>query len=97
MPCKCPFGLQHVEPFPSIVGVSTTVSIAAPTWIDWISGDLHGHGGSGMNRSPDILPRVQHYVHKHARTPGRTVPLRASLFGTDAALLGAIPLVEACL
>jgi glucokinase len=51
-------------------------------------------GGSVLKRAADILPRVQTYVDAHAWTPGRTVPLRVSMFGSDAALLGAIPLAE---
>jgi glucokinase len=51
-------------------------------------------GGSVMNRATDILPGLQRYVDAHAWTPGRKVPLRPSVFGSDAALLGAIPLIE---
>lgn len=54
-------------------------------------------GGSVMKRAADILPHVQAYVDEHAWTPGRTVPLRTSVFGSDAALLGAIPLIESSL
>lgn len=52
------------------------------------------YGGSVLKRSRDILPRLQEYVNAHAWTPGRNVPLRVSTFGSDAALLGAIPLIE---
>jgi glucokinase len=52
------------------------------------------YGGSVLKRSRDILPRIQEYVNAHAWTPGRNVPLRVSIFGSDAALLGAIPLIE---
>jgi len=51
-------------------------------------------GGSVLKRAADILPSVQAYVDAHAWTPGRTVPIRASVLGPDAALLGAIPLIE---
>lgn len=51
-------------------------------------------GGSVMKRAGDILPGLQKYVDTHAWTPGRTVPLRPSIFGGDAALRGAIPLIE---
>jgi len=54
-------------------------------------------GGSVLQREKDILPRLQQYVAKHAWTPGRTVPLRCAMLGSDAALLGAIPLAEASL
>jgi glucokinase len=54
-------------------------------------------GGSVMKRAADILPGLQKYVDVHAWTPGRTVPLRASALGSDAALLGAIPLIESIL
>jgi glucokinase len=51
-------------------------------------------GGSVMKREAQILPRLQEYVKAHAWTPGRTIPLRAALLGSDAALLGALPLME---
>ena len=51
-------------------------------------------GGSVLKRAADILPRVQAYVDAHAWTLGRTVPIRISVLGPDAALLGAIPLIE---
>lgn len=51
-------------------------------------------GGSVLKRSEEILPRLQEYVDAHAWTPGRKVPLRAAALGSNAALLGAIPLVE---
>jgi glucokinase len=51
-------------------------------------------GGSVLHRAADILPRLQEYVHNHAWTPGRTVPLRKAALGSNAALLGAIPLLE---
>lgn len=51
-------------------------------------------GGSVLNRAADILPPLQEYVRAHAWTPGRTVSLRAASLGPDAALLGAIPLIE---
>ena len=54
------------------------------------------YGGSILKRSQNILPRLQQYVNAHAWTPGRTVPLRVSRFGSDAALFGAIPLIESC-
>jgi len=54
-------------------------------------------GDSVMKRAADILPSLQKYIDAHAWTPGRTVPLRASVFGSDAALLGAIPLIESIL
>jgi glucokinase len=52
------------------------------------------YGGAVMKRGADILPRLQQYVQAHAWTPGRVVPLRAASLGSDAALLGAIPLME---
>lgn len=51
-------------------------------------------GGSVLKRAAEILPRLQQHVDAHAWTPGRKVPLRAATLGSDAALLGAIPLVE---
>lgn len=52
-------------------------------------------GGSVLRRAAEILPRLQEYVRAHAWTPGRTVPLRPARLGADAALLGAIPLIQA--
>ena len=51
-------------------------------------------GGSVLNRAADILPHLQTYVNAHAWTPGRTVAIRASVLGSNAALLGAIPLIR---
>jgi glucokinase len=51
-------------------------------------------GGSVLKRADQILPRLQAHVDAHAWTPGRKVPLRAATLGSDAALLGAIPLAE---
>lgn len=51
-------------------------------------------GGSVMKREAEILPKLQQYVKDHAWTPGRTVPLRSAVLGSNAALLGALPLVE---
>lgn len=52
-------------------------------------------GGSVLKRAADILPRLQQYVKAHAWTPGRIVPLRPAVLGSDAALLGALALTEA--
>ena len=52
------------------------------------------YGGSVLKRADEILPRIQKYVEAHAWTPGRKVPLRPAVLGSDAALLGAIPLME---
>ena len=54
-------------------------------------------GGSVLNRAADILPHLQKYIDAHAWTPGRTVPLRRAALGSNAALLGAIPLIESSL
>ena len=51
-------------------------------------------GGSVLKRAAQILPRIQEYVKTHAWTPQRTVPLRAALLGSDAALLGATSFIE---
>ena len=51
-------------------------------------------GGSVMKREAEILPKMQQYVKEHAWTPNRTVPLRSAVLGSNAALLGALPLVE---
>ena len=54
-------------------------------------------GGSVLKREKEILPPLQEYVTAHAWTPGRIVPLRPAALGSDAALLGAIPLTESSL
>jgi glucokinase len=51
-------------------------------------------GGLVLKRAGQILPHLQEYVNAHAWTPRRKVPLRAALLGSDAALLGATPLIE---
>jgi glucokinase len=52
------------------------------------------YGGSVLKRADEILPGLQEYVDSHAWTCGRKVPLRCAALGSDAALLGAIPLME---
>jgi glucokinase len=52
------------------------------------------YGGSVLKRAGEILPRIQEYVDAHAWTPGRKVPLQTAALGSNAALLGAIPLME---
>jgi glucokinase len=52
-------------------------------------------GGSVMKRAAQIIPPIQRYVNAHAWTPGRKVPLRLAVHGSDAALFGAIQLAEA--
>lgn len=54
-------------------------------------------GGSVLKRAAQILPRLQAYVDAHAWTNGRKVPLRTAALAGDAALLGAIPLMESAL
>jgi glucokinase len=54
-------------------------------------------GGSVLKQAGKILPRLQDYVNANAWTPGRKVPLRAAALGANAALLGAVPLVESSL
>ena len=54
-------------------------------------------GGSVLKRATDILPRLQEYIDAHAWTPGRIVPLRRAALGSNAAILGAIPLIESSL
>ena len=54
-------------------------------------------GGSVLKRAGEILPRLQQYVNAHAWTQGRIIPLRPAALGSDAALLGAIPLMESSL
>ena len=51
-------------------------------------------GGAVLQRAAEILPRLQRYVNAHAWTFGRHIPLRAATLGSDAAVLGAIPLME---
>ncbi len=52
-------------------------------------------GGSVLKRAAKILPPLREYVDSYAWTQGRTIPLLPADLGPDAALLGAIPLIEA--
>lgn len=54
-------------------------------------------GGSVLKRAQRILPRLQEHVNSFAWTSGRTVPLLPAALGSDAALFGAIPLMESAL
>ena len=51
-------------------------------------------GGGVMKRAAEILPPIQAYVHRHAWTPWGKVEIRHAQLGNEAALLGAIPLLE---
>lgn len=71
------------------------------TWAALAVGLIHMYdpevvifGGSVMKREAEILPVLQEHVKKHAWTPNRTVPLRTAALGSNAALLGALKLVE---
>jgi glucokinase len=51
-------------------------------------------GGGVMNSGGRILPGIECYVHAHAWTPWGEPRIRAAELGSDAALLGACPLLE---
>jgi glucokinase len=52
-------------------------------------------GGGVMKSAATILPFVQDYVNRHAWTPWGKVSVRNAQLGNHAALLGAIPLLQA--
>ena len=54
-------------------------------------------GGSVMKRAEDILPQIQKYVDAHAWTPWGSVQVLRGTLGNQAALHGAIPLLETTL
>lgn len=51
-------------------------------------------GGGVMKNSYPLLRRLQNHVHEQAWTPWGKVQFRAAALGSDAALLGAEPLIE---
>lgn len=51
-------------------------------------------GGGVMQSGSEILPPLQDYVNRHAWTPWGKVNLRCAALGNQAALLGAIPLLQ---
>lgn len=51
-------------------------------------------GGGVMKSASMILPYLQSYVNRHAWTPWGKVALRCAQLGSQAALLGAIPLLQ---
>jgi glucokinase len=51
-------------------------------------------GGRVMESAQVILPYVQSYVHARAWTPWGKVQIRAAALGSNAALLGAVPLLS---
>ena len=51
-------------------------------------------GGGVMKNSYPLLKRLQAHVHEQAWTPWGKVQFRAAALGSDAALLGAEPLIE---
>jgi len=73
-------------------------------WAAGIVGLIHAYdpervvlGGAVMGSADDILPSLRKHVHAHAWTPWGEVEIRAGELGSDAGLLGAIPLLsETC-
>jgi glucokinase len=51
-------------------------------------------GGGVMKSASMILPYLQNYVNRHAWTPWGKVTLRCAQLGNQAALLGAVPLLQ---
>ncbi|HXY39690.1 MAG TPA: ROK family protein, partial [Vicinamibacteria bacterium] len=50
-------------------------------------------GGGVMAAAGTVLPAIEAYVHAHAWTPWGKVNVRQASLGSDAALLGAVPLL----
>jgi glucokinase len=70
-------------------------------WAVLIVGLIHAYdpevivlGGGVMQRASAIIPFLQDYVNRHAWTPWGKVSLHCALLGNQAALLGAIPLLQ---
>ena len=51
-------------------------------------------GGGVMRRAAEVLPAIERHVQAHAWTPWGRVSVRAAALGDEAALLGAVPLLE---
>jgi len=70
-------------------------------WAAVTVGLIHAHdpelvivGGGVMKSAAQILPFLQAYVEKHAWTPWGKVKVASAALGNNAALLGAIPLLN---
>lgn len=70
-------------------------------WAANIVGLIHAYdpelaivGGGVMKSATDILPFLQTYVQRHAWTPWGEVRVVGAELGSDAALLGAVPLLQ---
>jgi len=51
-------------------------------------------GGAVMKSADQILPFIERYVHEHSWTPWGKVRVVEAALGSDAGLLGAVPLLE---
>lgn len=51
-------------------------------------------GGGVMQRADEVLPALEAHVHRHTWTPWGQVSLRPAVRGSQAALLGAVPLLS---
>jgi len=51
-------------------------------------------GGGVMKSATRILPFLQSYVERHAWTPWGKVKITSAALGSNAALLGAVPLLQ---
>jgi glucokinase len=51
-------------------------------------------GGGVMSRAASILPKISAYVNQHAWTPSGAVSIVAAALGNQAALYGAIPILQ---
>jgi glucokinase len=51
-------------------------------------------GGGVMKSASLVLPAIEAHVHAHAWTPWWKVSVRAAALGDEAALLGAVPLLQ---
>lgn len=68
-------------------------AINAVTAIHAYDPELVLFGGGVMAAAEEILPAIGSYIHQHAWTPWGKVQIRAAQLGSQAGLLGAIPLL----
>lgn len=90
---------KHLEQGDRLAG--EVVHRCLRVWAAMIVGLIHAYdpervivGGGVMKSAPRILPFLEAYVHEHAWTPWGKVSVTSAKLGNNAALLGAIPLLE---
>ena len=72
-------------------------------WASLAVGLIHAYdpekiviGGGVMGNAKLIVPTIQRYVERHSWTPWGTVRVAAAELGNQAALMGAVPLLNSC-